>query len=115
MTDKKKSQEQTNVKRNLRRKVKEDLRNVELWVKHYDIYNRWRELGILGSKTKDELRESLLQETSILVAQMFKECSLLLVMLMRNPQHQLHMRKPMMHKHQNDRNEKFNLGQKISY
>jgi hypothetical protein len=53
--------------------MKEDLRNVELWVKHFDTYNRWRELGILGSKTKDELQELLLQETFILVAQMVTE------------------------------------------
>jgi hypothetical protein len=35
--------------------VKKDLRNVELWVKHSNTYIQWRELGILGSKTKDEL------------------------------------------------------------
>jgi len=31
--------------------VREDLRNVELWDKHTQSW--WRELGILGSKTKD--------------------------------------------------------------
>jgi hypothetical protein len=71
--NKKKSREQANVKRNLRREVKEDLRNVELWVKHFDTYNQWKELGILGSKTKDELQELLPQKTFILVAQMVTE------------------------------------------
>ncbi len=53
--DKKKSHEQVNIEQNLRREVKKDLRNVELWVKHSNTYIQWRELGILGSKTKDEL------------------------------------------------------------
>jgi DNA uptake protein ComE-like DNA-binding protein len=53
--DKKKSQKQTNIEQNLGREVREDFRNVKLWVKHYDIYNRWRKLRILGSKTKDQL------------------------------------------------------------
>jgi hypothetical protein len=35
--------------------MREDLKNVELWVKRYDTYNQWKELGILGSKTKDQL------------------------------------------------------------
>ncbi len=50
---KKKSREQANIKRNLRRKVREDLRNVKLWVKHSNTYSQWKELGILGNKTKD--------------------------------------------------------------
>jgi hypothetical protein len=33
--------------------MKEDLRNVESWVKCYDTYSQWKELGILGSKSKD--------------------------------------------------------------
>jgi len=54
MTDKKKIQE-PNIERNLRRKVKEDLRNVELWVKHSNTYNQWKEFSIFASKTKDQL------------------------------------------------------------
>jgi hypothetical protein len=53
--------------------MKEDLKNVESWVKHSKTYNRWRELGILGSKTKDQLRELLFQEASVLVAQITVE------------------------------------------
>jgi hypothetical protein len=45
---------------NLRREVKEDFRNVELWVKHSNIYNQWRKLSILGNKTKDQLQKALL-------------------------------------------------------
>jgi hypothetical protein len=56
MTNKNIFFEHANIKRNLRRKMKEDLRNVEFWVKHFDTYNRWKELGILGSKTKDQLQ-----------------------------------------------------------
>ncbi len=49
--------------------MREDFRNVEFQVKHCDTYSQWRELGILGNKTKDQLQEFLLQETFILVAQ----------------------------------------------
>jgi hypothetical protein len=41
------------IERNLRRDMREDLKNVEFWVKHSNTYNQWRELGILGSKTKN--------------------------------------------------------------
>jgi hypothetical protein len=40
MTNKKKSREQANIEQNLRRKVREDLRNVEFWVKDSD-KNSW--------------------------------------------------------------------------
>jgi hypothetical protein len=40
---------------NLKIEMREDLRNVESWVKHFDIYSQWKELGILSSKTKDQL------------------------------------------------------------
>jgi hypothetical protein len=55
--DKKKSQKQTNIERNLKREMREDLGNVDLWVKHFDTYNRWRKLSILGNKTKNQLRK----------------------------------------------------------
>jgi hypothetical protein len=35
MTNKKKIREQVNIKQNLRREVREDLRNAEFWVKHF--------------------------------------------------------------------------------
>ncbi len=47
--DKKKSYEQANIEGNLRRKMKKDLRNVEFWVKDFDIYKlmeRIRQLRI---------------------------------------------------------------------
>jgi hypothetical protein len=53
--------------------VKEDVRNVEFWVQHFDIYSWWRKLGILGSKTKDQLQGLLFQETFILAAQTMVE------------------------------------------
>jgi len=49
MMDKKKSYEQANIEGNLRRKMKKDLRNVEFWVKDFDIYKlmeRIRQLRI---------------------------------------------------------------------
>jgi hypothetical protein len=58
---------------NLRREMKEDFRNVEFCVKHSNIYSQWRELGILGSKTKEQLREPLLQETFVLYTQTTNE------------------------------------------
>jgi hypothetical protein len=39
MMNKKKSCEQANIEGNLRREMKKDLRNVEFWVKHFNIYN----------------------------------------------------------------------------
>jgi len=39
--------------------MRKDLKNVEFWVKHSNTYNRWREFGILGSKTKNQFRKSL--------------------------------------------------------
>jgi hypothetical protein len=49
--------------------VREDVRNVEFLVKHFNTYSQCRKLGILGGKTKDQLRESLLQEEFVLATQ----------------------------------------------
>jgi hypothetical protein len=68
MTSKKKNREQANIGRNLKKKVKEYLKNVELRVKHFDTYSRWKKLSILVSKTKDQFQEPLLQKAFVLVA-----------------------------------------------
>jgi hypothetical protein len=50
MMNEKKNRKQVNIERNLRREMREDFRNVE-----FNTYSRCRELGILGSKKKDQL------------------------------------------------------------
>jgi len=40
--------------------MKEDLKNVEFLVKHFDTYNQCRELSILSSKTRDQFWKVLL-------------------------------------------------------
>lgn len=52
--NKKKNQEQSNIEQNLKREVKENLRNVEFQVNHSNIYSQQSQLNILSSKTKDQ-------------------------------------------------------------
>ncbi len=52
----KKSCEQANVEKGLRREMRKDFRNVQFMVKYFDTYSRWRDLSILSNKTKDPLR-----------------------------------------------------------